>query len=234
MKKYGLLGVIVASGILVGVIFFYDNTTNVVTHIGYKGSSKQEIISQTPYIPDFNGHSFFKVCQSRDNLPPCEEIAGVIHGIQKWYKDGALQYEDFYDHGNLLKSIAFYPNGLKNQESLYNKNAILTQENFYKDDSMNSLTKVVLYKGNDRVEKSYKHNKIYQEKKYRNNILVSRKIYNSDGLLQQLEEYSASNSDISDPFQDFFGDFNNQDRSDNTPQRKQRDMPLNNSDSMWI
>lgn len=206
VRKYGLLFAFIICGVIFAwfISSNHSNTdTNIAFHIGYSDNSKEEIISETQYIPDSNGHSFF-VCHSRDGKLPCEEIKGIRHGVEKWYKSKTLEYEDFYYYGAIEQSVLYYPNGLKKQESFY-ENDKLVQQNFYENEKINPLTKTIIYKNNEIIKKYYKNNKIYKEEEYQDDILRRRKLYDSDGLLKQLEEYGSSVRQF-DPFD--FDDFN--------------------------
>ncbi len=202
MKKWGFF--IAFGACLVAIIWVVskrkDEAHNTLVYIDYDANNNNVVRSETTYVSDSN-HTF-RICQSRDGQTPCKEISGIKHGIQKWYDDSVLKYEDFYDHGNRTHTIAYYNNGLKRKECRYQDNKLL-QTNLYDKDNANSLVETIFYKDNEEVKKYYINNKIHKEEKYRNNKLVSRKIYDSDGLLQRLEEYNFIGNNT-DSFDNFF------------------------------
>ena len=202
MKRWGFF---IAFGICFSVVVllvlkYKDDKHNILVYIDYDINNSLMIKSETAYISD--SHHSFRICQSRDGDTPCKEISGVKHGVQKWYGDSVLKYEDFYDYGNRTHTIAYYNNGLKRKECLYKDDKLL-QTNLYDKDNANSLVETIFYKDNEQVKKYYINNKIHKEEKYRNNRLVSRKIYDSDGLLQRLEEYNFIGNNT-DSFDNFF------------------------------
>ncbi|TLD83740.1 toxin-antitoxin system YwqK family antitoxin [Helicobacter trogontum] len=202
MKKWGFFIALTTSLIVIAWVISEqkDDAHNTLVYTDYDIHDNSVVKSETTYISD-SSHTF-KICQSRDGKTPCKEVSGVKHGIQKWYGNGILKYEDFYNHGNRTHTIAYYDNGLKRKECLYQNNK-LSQTNIYGKDSANSLIETIFYKDDEEVRKYYIHSKLRKEEKYRNNKLVSRKIYGSDGLLQRLEEYNFIGNDI-DSFDNFF------------------------------
>ncbi len=197
MKKWGFLVALSVCFIAIVWLSIKDkkNTTHhTLVYIDYDIRNKNMIKSETTYIPKSNQHTTFKICQSRKGIAPCKEVKGVQHGTQKWYNKGILQYEDFYEHGNHTHTIAYYNNGLKRKECLYQNDKLL-QTNLYGKSNGNPLTETIFYKNNEKIKKYYINNKIHKEEKYRDNKLVSRKIYDSDGLLQRLEEYNFIGND---------------------------------------
>lgn len=212
MKKWGFL--IVFGGCLIAVALLTIRDKNnadpkTLVYIDHLNNSNI-ITSETTYIPDSSNRIFFQLCQSHDGATPCKKIYGIQHGTQKWYSEGILRYEDFYNHGKLTHTIFYYKDGLKHKEYLYNKNNKLTQINIYGKNASNPLTETILYKDNDEVKKYYVNNKIQREEKYHNKRLVSRKIYDSDGLLLRLEEYNfIGNNDDFNTFEglDFVNPF---------------------------
>lgn len=164
----------------------------VVVHVEYDSVNSNQIKSETTYIPDSTRQAIFSVCESRDGGTACVEIYGVRHGAQRWYDNGIVKIEDFYDYGNLSSTILYYENGYKQKEMFYRGNK-LTQENLYSDKNNSDPVETTLYKSNEKIKKYYAESKnIYKEEKYRNDRLISRRIYDNNGLLQRLEEYDLT------------------------------------------
>lgn len=203
MKKWGFL--IVFGGCLVAVAWLSvrhksNVDYNTLVYIDYLNNS-DIVSSETTYIPDSSNRHFFQICQSRNGNNPCKKVYGIQHGAQKWYSNSILQYEDFYDKGKLTHTINYYKNGLKKKEYLYQDDK-LSQLNLYSKNNGNPLIETIFYKDNEEIKKYYVNNKIQKEEKYRNKKLVSRKIYDSDGLLLRLEEYNfIGNNEDFDTFE---------------------------------
>ncbi len=243
MRKYYY--VIVASLCIIVAYIFIRNTQelNVSVYVDRDSSHNGVIISETSYIPDSQGASSFFVCKTKqgENKSSCKKINGIQHGSQKWYNNGVLTEEILYDHGNKTKTTKYYKNGLKNKEYMYEQGKV-KQINFYSRDNGNQVVKTIFYKNNEKIKKYFENKKLYKEEKYKNDKLVSRKIYDRDGLLQRLEEYEF----IGDPdsFDNFFDGFdssspylfdfpNNQDDNNNREYKNMLE-PINQDNSVWI
>ena len=241
MKKWGFL--IVFCGCLVAVAWLSishrnNSDYNTLVYIDYVDNS-DTIRSETTYIPDSSNRNFFQICQSRNRAAPCKKVYGVQHGIQKWYSGDVLQYEDFYNHGKLTHAISYYKNGLKQKECLYHDDK-LSQTNLYGKNNGNPLVETIFYKDNEEIKKYYVNNKIQKEEKYRNKKLVSRKIYDSDGLLLRLEEYNFIDNG-GDSLDNFFEGLDSvnpflfeQEKPDNFNRPYQYSPQNDMQDSIWV
>lgn len=211
MKKTLLLILAIILAIFLAYKIHSDKNNNIRIYETY--NNKKEIVSQTEYLQD--SKNSFIICASKDGLLPCSEVNGVKHGAEKWYKNGILEYYDVYNHGVLEKSTLYYENGLKNHEILNVKGRI-SRENFYSNTPNNDLIESIIYKNTEIIKRFYKNGKIYQEEKYKQNRLVSRKFYNNDGAVERLEEYGGS-GEILNPFDNFMDEFEEEDEFESLP-----------------
>ncbi|RDU67614.1 hypothetical protein CQA53_00995 [Helicobacter didelphidarum] len=210
MKKWGIL-LILSIGVLWLIwLQFFQHSIDLETYENF--DENNNLISSTEYIPDSHNKSTFLICKTRKGKEPCKEVHGIKNGIEKWYKNGILKYEDSYSHGILQFSTLFYTNGLKHQENIYEAGKLIKQK-IYAKDSINSLMQENIYKNQEKISKFFKNNKLFKVEKYNNDILVSRRIYNENGVIIQLEEYGLSKGNGFDPFEYFLDDFDNFERN---------------------
>ncbi len=207
-RYYYITAIFLCVATIIYVIIFNKNNMDTLIYTDRDSKENNKVISETSYIPDSQSKSTFFVCKTRKiynyDKSSCKKINGIKHGVQRWYDDGNLKYEDFYNYGNKTQTITYYSNGLKNKECVFDDGRI-KQQNFYSNSAGNQLVETIFYKGREKVKKYFKNNKIYKEEKYINDKLVSRKVYDSDGLLQRLEEYNFI--DNLDGFDNFFDGF---------------------------
>ncbi|RDU71660.1 hypothetical protein CQA66_06070 [Helicobacter aurati] len=201
MKRLNVLIIIL---VLLAFILWFKiaNIGNgIEVYVNYSDENKHQILSETSYVPYYNEDISFVICQSRDGRSPCQKIIGVKHGVEKWYNKGVLEYEDFYDNGILLATNVYYSNGFIRQEITY-KNGNIIEKKFYSQSTANELVKAFFYTPNETIKKYYVDNRLVKEERYRGKYLISRKIFDKDGLLKRLEEYSNSNG-----FEELFNPF---------------------------
>lgn len=220
MKKNILLLVVIGLVVFVGYKIMHKLDDDEI-YIYENFNDKNELISQTEYIKESD--RTFTICASKDGKLPCKSLEGLKHGIEKWYKDGILEYQDIYNYGILEKSTLFYSNGLKNHES-FSQNGRLTKENFYANTPNNEITESIIYKYGETIKRFYKNAKVYKEEKYSNDKLVSRKIYNEDGFMERLEEYRGFGDYPLDNFMDEF----------DAPDYQYDDFISNDKNATWI
>ena len=195
----GKLNTMIALLVVLAFVLWYktsDKEADVQVYASYVDRQKQHILSETAYLPD--ERYSFAVCRSRDGGLPCEVVYGLKHGMQKWYKNDALEYEDTYNKGEITNTKAYYENGFIKQELSY-KNGAVVEVKSYSAAVANELTKSVYYSPSGVTKRYYIGGRIAKEEKYRNDRLVSRKIFDRDGLLIRLEEYGGS-SDLEELF----------------------------------
>lgn len=226
--KYTLLLCAIFCGSIIAYYAISDELSNdTMKYISYYDKDKKHIRSETSYIPDSN--SIFYVCSTISEIPPCRHVNGIKQGLEKWYENGYLKYESKYEHGNLKSLVEYYPNGLKRREKIY-ANGDLQKELFYDKGQMNQILKTIVHKGNDTFIKYYANGKVIREEKYQNKMLVSRKKYDSEGRLYQLEEYGS----FSTPF-DLFDEFHSGSRArHNQPKEQNNRKTPESSNDMWI
>lgn len=205
------------------------SNSDTMKHIAYCDAKKKSICAETNYIPDYN--STFVVCSTKDGIPPCKEIHGIKHGMEKWYSNGTLKYEEEYEHGNLQSLVEYYSDGLKKRQELYH-NGKLDKELFYNKDQMNQLVKMVLHRNDEVLKRYYVNNKVVREEKYQNGALVSRKQYDGEGRLYQLEEYGSIRGPL-DLFDELYSG-NKAKHQPNSPESPNINNSKDNANDMWI